>query len=101
MPYNWAQAIKTHETGVPMMRAMVIDFADDPTCLTLDRQYMLGDNILVAPILNDEGIAQYYVPEGKWKVETAAKGGSVIGSKTFYVQKISENAPKRVLWKIR
>ena len=41
------------------------------------------------------------VPEGKWKVETAAKGGSVIGSKTFYVQKISENAPKRVLWKIR
>jgi alpha-D-xyloside xylohydrolase len=66
MPYNWAQAIKTHETGVPMMRAMVIDFADDPTCLTLDRQYMLGDNILVAPILNDKGIAQYYVPAGKW-----------------------------------
>ena len=66
MPYLWAQAIKTHEVGVPVMRAMVIDFADDPTCLTLDRQYMFGDNILVAPILNDEGIAEYYVPEGKW-----------------------------------
>lgn len=66
MPYLWAQAIKTHEVGVPVMRAMVIDFANDPACLTLDRQYMFGDNILVAPILNDEGIAEYYVPEGKW-----------------------------------
>lgn len=66
MPYYWAQAIKTHTVGVPMMRAMVIDFADDPACLTLDRQYMLGDNILVSPILNEEGIAEYYVPEGRW-----------------------------------
>lgn len=41
------------------------------------------------------------VPEGKWKVETAVKDGSVIGSKTFYVKKVPENAPKRVLWKIR
>ncbi|MBR1662941.1 MAG: alpha-xylosidase [Ruminococcus sp.] len=66
MPYIWSQAIKTHETGVPVMRAMVIDYADDPTCLTLDRQYMFGDNILVAPILNDEGMAEYYLPEGRW-----------------------------------
>ena len=48
------------------MRAMVIDYADDPTCLTIDRQYMFGDNILVAPILNDESMAEYYVPEGRW-----------------------------------
>lgn len=41
------------------------------------------------------------VPEGKWKVETAVKDGSVIGSKTFYVKKVPENASKRVLWKIR
>lgn len=66
MPYLWSQAVKTHLTGITMMRAMVIDYADDPACLTLDRQYMLGDSLLVAPILNDEGIAQYYLPEGKW-----------------------------------
>ena len=66
MPYIWAQAIKTHETGVPMMRAMVIDYADDPVCLYLDRQYMFGDDILVAPIFNDEGTAEYYLPEGVW-----------------------------------
>ncbi|MGN0696486.1 MAG: alpha-xylosidase [Oscillospiraceae bacterium] len=66
MPYIWAQAIKTHEVGVPMMRAMVIDFADDPVCRQLDTQYMFGDNLLVAPVFNEEGTAEFYVPEGKW-----------------------------------
>lgn len=66
MPYLWAQAVKTHETGVPMMRAMVIDYSNDPACLTLDRQYMFGDNILVAPICNDKGIGEFYLPDGKW-----------------------------------
>ena len=66
MPYMFSQAVKTHVKGVPMMRAMVIDFADDPAALTLDRQYMLGDNLLCAPILNDEGRAEFYVPAGRW-----------------------------------
>ncbi len=64
MPYIWAQTVETHETGVPMMRAMVIDYADDPVCLYLDRQYMFGDNLLVAPVFNEEGTAEFYVPEG-------------------------------------
>ena len=62
MPYIFAQAVQTHETGVPMMRAMVMDHAYDPTCLPLDRQYMFGDNLLVAPILNEDSVAEYYVP---------------------------------------
>lgn len=66
MPYIWAQAIKTSTVGVPMMRAMVIDFENDPACLSLDRQYMFGDNILVAPIFNEEGTAEFYVPAGIW-----------------------------------
>lgn len=66
MPYLWAQANHTHETGVPMMRAMVIDYADDPACLTLDRQYMLGDSILCAPVFSEDGIAEFYLPEGQW-----------------------------------
>lgn len=66
MPYIFSQAVKTHVKGIPMMRAMVIDYADDPACLTLDRQYMLGDDLLCAPILNDEGKAEFYVPEGRW-----------------------------------
>ncbi|MBE6868773.1 MAG: alpha-xylosidase [Ruminococcus albus] len=86
MPYIWSQAINTHEVGVTMMRAMVIDFADDPACLTLDRQYMLGDNILVAPILNEDGIAQYYVPEGRW---TDIITGKVFEGGRWYTHKCS------------
>ena len=59
MPYLWTQAHKTHATGVPMMRAMVMEYADDPATLSLDRQYMLGDNLLVAPVFNEEGIADF------------------------------------------
>lgn len=84
MPYIWAQAIKTHTVGVPMMRAMVIDHADEPACLTLDKQYMFGDNILVAPILNDEGIGEFYVPKGKW---TDIISGEVYDGEKFYTQK--------------
>ena len=66
MPYMFSQAVKTHITGIPMMRAMVIDFADDPACHALDRQYMLGDDLLCAPILNDASVAEFYVPSGRW-----------------------------------
>lgn len=49
-----------------MMRAMVLEYPDDPTCATLDLQYMFGDSILVAPIFNKEGDVRYYLPEGTW-----------------------------------
>lgn len=87
MPYLWAQAIKTNKTGVPMMRAMVIDYAHDPACRTLDRQYMFGDNILVAPIFNDRGYAEYYIPEGKWTDIISGKvyeGGKYYGETFDY-----------------
>ena len=73
MPYLFAQAIKTHTKGVPMMRAMVIDFAGDRTCRTLDTQYMLGDSLLVAPIFNDRSEAEFYVPEGGCWIDLITK----------------------------
>ena len=66
MPYLYTQAAKTHETGVPMMRSMAIEFMDDRNCGYLCNQYMLGDDLLVAPIFNDQSIAEYYLPEGTW-----------------------------------
>lgn len=66
MPYLFAQAVKTSAIGVPMMRAMVIDYTDDIACRYLDQQYMLGDSLLCAPVFNEEGIANFYLPEGKW-----------------------------------
>lgn len=44
------QAIKANETGLPIQRAMILDFEDDRTCHNLDRQYMFGDSLLVAPV---------------------------------------------------
>lgn len=67
-----------------MMRAMVIDYANDPACLTLDKQYMFGENILVAPILNDQGTAEFYVPAGTW---TDIISGQVYEGGKFYTQK--------------
>lgn len=66
MPYLFASAIESSLTGLPMMRAMVLEFPEDPTCHYLDTQYMLGENLLVAPIFNDQGRVKYYVPEGRW-----------------------------------
>ncbi|CAG5086355.1 YicI2 [Thermobacillus xylanilyticus] len=66
MPYLYRTACEASETGVPVMRAMVLEFPDDPNCHGLDRQYMLGGSLLVAPIFNDRGEAFYYVPEGVW-----------------------------------
>lgn len=66
MPYLYAKAVEAHETGVPMMRPMMLEFPDDPACETLDRQYMLGDALLVAPVFSSSGEVTYYVPEGTW-----------------------------------
>jgi alpha-D-xyloside xylohydrolase len=66
MPYLYAQAAATTRTGVPTMRAMVLEFPDDPSCVYLDRQYMLGDSLLVSPIFSDDGMASYYLPAGTW-----------------------------------
>jgi alpha-D-xyloside xylohydrolase len=66
MPYLYAQARDAAQKGPPMMRAMMLEFPDDPACDTLDRQYMLGDSLLVAPVFSHEGDIAYYVPEGCW-----------------------------------
>lgn len=66
MPYLFSHAVEATELGVPMMRAMVLEFPEDPTTHYLDRQYMLGERLLVAPIFNEDGIAKYYMPAGKW-----------------------------------
>ncbi|WP_199614199.1 alpha-xylosidase [Paenibacillus alkalitolerans] len=66
MPHLFGYAVEATEKGLPMMRAMVLEFPEDPTCHYLDRQYMLGERLLVAPIFNSEGTVQYYVPEGRW-----------------------------------
>lgn len=66
MPYLFKAAVENKQSGIPVMRAMLLEYPDDPTCGMLDRQYMLGDSLVVAPIFNENGLAEYYLPEGEW-----------------------------------
>ena len=66
MPYLFNEAVKTHMTGVPTMRAMVLEFTKDHACDGLDKQYMIGENILVAPVFTESGDVEYYLPKGTW-----------------------------------
>jgi alpha-D-xyloside xylohydrolase len=66
---------------------MVLEFVEDPTCHHLDRQYMLGDSLLVAPIFNDASEANFYLPKGKWTNfftgESVEGGGWIKQSHTY------------------
>jgi len=66
MPYLYGQAVAAHTEGVPMLRAMLVEFPGDPASDTLDRQYMLGDTLLVAPVFAEDGSVDYYLPAGRW-----------------------------------
>jgi alpha-D-xyloside xylohydrolase len=66
MPYLAIAAEEAHRDGVPMMRPMVLEFPDDPTAAYLDRQYMLGPDLLVAPVMSTDGQVTFYVPAGTW-----------------------------------
>ncbi len=73
MPYLFEAACTSHHTGVPVMRAMPLEFPGDPACDTLDRQYMLGDSLLVAPVFTQDGWVDYYLPAGRWTHFTSGK----------------------------
>jgi len=75
MPYLYRAAIQAHETGLPMLRAMMLAFPGDPACESLDRQYMLGDSLLVAPVFREDGEVTWYAPEGRW---TSLLDGDVV-----------------------
>src|SRR5690625_2786675 len=81
MPYLFNAAINNNQTGVPVMRAMILEFPEDPTSEVLDRQYMLGDAVLVAPIFNESGLATYYLPKGTW---THLISGDVVEGGTWF-----------------
>ncbi len=66
MPYIYQTAVQAHQFGTPMLRPMMFAFPGDPACETLDRQYMLGDSLLVAPVLREDSLVDYYLPAGTW-----------------------------------
>jgi alpha-D-xyloside xylohydrolase len=66
MPYIYGQAVVAAQDGMPVLRPMAAEFPDDPACTHLDRQYMFGDRLLVAPVFSASGETSYYIPAGTW-----------------------------------
>ena len=65
-PYLFSAAQDAAQNGWPVLRAMVLEYPDDPACRYLDRQYMLGSSILVSPVFRADSVAEYYLPNGLW-----------------------------------
>lgn len=79
MPYVYAQAKECTEKGLPMLRALFVEFPDDPGAWRVDDEYLFGSQILVAPLL-ESGITSrtVYLPQGKWidyQTEKVYEGG--------------------------
>lgn len=66
IPYIYDEGIKATESGYPVLRALVFHHDDDPVCWNIDDQFYFGENLLVAPVINSEGIRDVYLPEGQW-----------------------------------
>jgi alpha-D-xyloside xylohydrolase len=91
MPYIYSHAYNATKTGLPMMRAMVLDFPDDPNTFNLEDQYMFGDAFLVAPVFTPTNKRTVYLPEGTWyDYET---GEAFTGPVTLHIEPPLEKLP--------
>ncbi|MBN2444114.1 MAG: alpha-xylosidase [Spirochaetales bacterium] len=66
IPYLYGLCYEASVTGLPLMRPMLMEFPDDPGVDYLDRQYMLGPSLLVAPVFTTGGEVTFYLPKGTW-----------------------------------
>ncbi len=83
MPYLFKNAVVAATVGYPMMRPLIMEFENDFVVPFVDTEYMLGDNLLVAPVLNPEGVVSYYLPEGRW---TNLLTGEVKEGRQYYTE---------------
>ena len=66
MPYLYSAAVHSARTGVPMMRALLVDAPDDPAAWTAELEYLLGPDLLVAPVVTTDPERSVYFPAGRW-----------------------------------
>lgn len=66
IPYIMSEARKACQTGMPLLRALIFNWFEDPMAWQVFDQYMFGDCFLVCPVMNSEGIRDIYLPEGEW-----------------------------------
>jgi len=66
LPYLYSAAVESARTGVPLLRALLVDSPDDPSAWTAELEYRLGEDLLVAPMTDPDGIRSVYLPAGRW-----------------------------------
>jgi alpha-D-xyloside xylohydrolase len=91
LPYVYSHAYNATKTGLPMMRAMVLEFQDDPRTYDLDDQYMFGDAFLVAPMYTPTNKRTVYLPAGKWYYYHTGK--EYTGPQTLQIETPLEELP--------
>lgn len=94
LPYIYTYASVAAQSGLPLLRPMLLEFPDDPVTYTIDLQYMFGADLLVAPIFNDRGERTVYLPEGRWIDFWTHE--VVSGPRTLYVKTPLEVMPMYV-----
>jgi len=81
IPYYYSLAHETFATGVPLMRPLVMEFPNDPKVANLSDEWLMGDSLLAAPILQEGGKRSVYLPAGDWYVfgtNQMMRGGGTI-----------------------
>lgn len=68
IPYYYSLAHETFATGIPLMRPLVMEFPTDPKVANLADEWMMGDSLLAAPLLQEGGKRSIYLPAGDWYV---------------------------------
>lgn len=66
LPYIYSYAIEASNTGIPLMRPMIMEFPEDFNTHSVETQYMFGKEILISPVFDEDGDYSTYLPEGKW-----------------------------------
>ena len=66
MPYVYTQAKDCTERGLPMVRALLVEFPQDPGAWLVEDEYMFGSQILVAPLMESGNERMVYLPKGEW-----------------------------------
>ena len=91
MPYLGRVADEARTDGLPMLRHLMLEFPDDRSALHVDTQYMLGDALLVAPVLDPDGDVDVYVPEGTWT--SLLDGSTVTGPRWVRQRHATDSLP--------
>jgi alpha-glucosidase len=92
LPFLYTTLEEAHRTGVPLFRPLLLNYQDDPNTYNLDDQFMVGSDLMVAPILRPGQTARYvYFPKGVWYDYWS--GGSYVGGTTYWVDAHLDTVP--------